>query len=148
MMTIQNTLDSTPVVIVGRIVAVRGDRNADGFYTAESVTYDIDAHIPKQGVIRMDKQLPQTRLFVGSMELDSQRLVGCSIIGVLVLNKVRWEFIEPPALIACGAPLARYGISQAMLMASQGGNVGIVEPPATPTQPGTGTPTAPDMGEV
>lgn len=146
MNTIAEKFDSTPRVVIGRIVAVNGDRNADGFYPAETVSYDIDVAIPAQGIVQMKRQLPQTRLFVGSIELDAARLIGCSILGVLVLNKVRWEFVEPPALSACGSPTSRYGIAQSLLAAAGGGSVGPVQPttPGTPTAPPTGdTTTAP-----
>ncbi len=145
MITIPEKFDSTPQLVIGRIVAVNGERNADGFYPAETVSYDVDVAIPQQGIVRMRRQLPQTRLFVGAIELDAARLVGNSILGVLVMNKIRWEFVEPPALSACGAPTSRYGIAQTLLNAAQGGTVG----PVQPTTPGTpGTPTAPPTGDT
>lgn len=142
MNTIANKFDSTPQLVIGRIVAVHGERNADGFYPAETVSYDIDVAIPTQGIVQMKRQLPQTRLFVGTTELDAERLVGCSIIGILVMNKIRWEFTEPPALTSCALPLSRYGLRIDLL---QGGNGGVVQP-GTPGTPGT--PVAPPTGDT
>lgn len=108
---ISKTFDAQPQPVIGRIVAVRGVRNADGFYPAQTVSYDIDATISGSGVVRFTKQVPQIRLFTGDTEIDAARLIGCACFGFSVMNQIRWDFYEPPALGGCGSPTFRPGIA-------------------------------------
>ncbi len=125
------TIDNTPKVVAGKIVQIHGIRNDAGFYTADSVSYDIAARLPdKQNVVTFRRQLPQIRLWAGDMEINADKLNGVGVVGVLMANRVQWHFVEPPALGACStAPTIPGGTT-------------VIQPlngtPPLPTGPATG----------
>lgn len=132
---------------VGLIVEVKG-QNAEGFYTTESVRYDIKAAFPDAaGLVMIRDQVPSVRLWPSNQYLDAGKLKGTNVVGVMLGDLIRWIFYEPALVEECAPPPAPSPLGLTM---SAGGLVTSVTPDAGPGSGpggGGGTPTA-NPGEV
>lgn len=89
---------------VGLIVAVSG-RNAEGYYTTESVRYDIRASFPEApGLVLIPNQVPSVRLWPAGQYLDADKLRGTHVVGVMLGDRIRWIFYEPALVEECSPP--------------------------------------------
>lgn len=99
-------MTSKPQYIEGKIVGVTGRVVlGDGTqgYTTDSVRYTIAAMMTG-GVVTFAGQVPQVRLWGGSMLVSAEALVGCAVPGSITGGEVRWHFYEPPSIGACAEP--------------------------------------------
>lgn len=96
-------MTSKPQYIEGKIVGVTGRVVlGDGTqgYTTDSVRYTIAAMMTG-GVVTFAGQVPQVRLWGGSMLVSAEALVGCAVPGSITGGEVRWHFYEPPSIGGC-----------------------------------------------
>jgi len=99
-------------LLLGKIVAARGlTPTSDGrlAYTTATAEYDIQATVPGSLMVHyFSAQKPEVRLWPADQELDSDRLVGTTCIGVKSGLDIVWHFYEPPVVAGCpiAAPIS------------------------------------------
>ena len=92
-------------IVVGKIIGAAGQfvlPDGTTGYTTSSVSYAIDFTADGGGVVSLTGQLPEIRLWGGDQVIDAEALIGSSCIGVVIGGELRWHFVEPPSLGACG----------------------------------------------
>lgn len=97
--------NSKAVIVVGKIVGAAGQfvlPDGTTGYTTSSVSYSIDFTSDGGGVVSLTGQIPEIRLWGGDQVIDAEALIGSSCVGVVIGGELRWHFVEPPSLGACG----------------------------------------------
>jgi hypothetical protein len=92
-------------LLLGKIVLVRGLQPLpDGrqAYLTSTVSYDIQANVPGSMVTHyMSQQVPEVRLWPADQELDADRLLNTTCVGIKSGLDVMWHFYEPPVVAGC-----------------------------------------------
>lgn len=135
-------------IIIGKIVRAEGETtiNPGGgptytAYTTASVSYVIATYVPgTSSYVEMKGQKPEIRLWPQDQEIAVGELEQKSVIGVKVVNNIRWHFFEPPVVDACftpppspiiGAP-SRRDVDPLNLAPIESGNTGGPTPTSPP----------------
>ena len=100
-------------IITGKITGFAGQitlpDNTQG-YTTASVNYVIRATVPNLSQpLEFVGQKPEVRLWPDDQQIDVDRLLNKSCIGVMVNNDIRWHFFEPPIVAGCDTTTGRPG---------------------------------------
>lgn len=132
-------------LLLGKIVLVRGlSTLPDGreAYLTSSVSYDIQANIPGSMVVHyLSNQVPEVRMWPADQELDADRLLDTTCVGIKSGLDVMWHFYEPPVVAACPTgPVPSPLIAPRFLDSAgpvrvqvPGGNIDAGSPAPTPT---------------
>lgn len=127
--------------VVGIITAAHGavplPGGGVGYFTANT-TYTIVAAIPEHGVMTLEAQVPQIRLWSvrSELQIDAEELVGKAVSGVWVGGTMRWNFYEPPMIGACSSS-APGGVAEVQAGTSGRGSSVVPGPDLPPVDGGT-----------